>query len=158
MLGCYTVLHARARGTLVPMPSLALLHGLSCLLAATTVGPGRATPKSSCMGGRRQGLKSETIILAGLISWVILPGLMSWWLSKKCLCLFQLQTAWCVPPVGQEVSSFLRGQSLQLHKEKLALKIPLLKYNQRINSCSQHRWICFSSVPAYSLVYFLPEL
>jgi hypothetical protein len=60
-LGCYTVLRARARSTLVPMPSLALLHGLIRLLAATAVGPGRATPKSSCMGGRRQGLKSETV-------------------------------------------------------------------------------------------------
>lgn len=52
VLGCYTVLRARARGTLVPMPFLALLHRLTRLLAATTARPRRATPKS-CMGGGR---------------------------------------------------------------------------------------------------------
>lgn len=53
VLGCYPVLCARARGTLVPMPSHVLLHGLTRLLAAN--GPWRATPKSSIMGGGRQG-------------------------------------------------------------------------------------------------------
>lgn len=50
LLPCAT---ARARGTLVPMPSHALLHGLTRLLAAN--GPWRPTPKSSSMGGERQG-------------------------------------------------------------------------------------------------------